>query len=133
DALCAPSRAVLEPALVGAAADAGADVRLGIAVTDLLWQGGRVAGVRITEPGRGSVAVTARLVVGADGARSGVADRVGAAPTWVGRHASAATCAQWSGLATDGFEWTFRPDACIGVVPVAADRTCVSVCASPGR
>ena len=50
DVLCAPSRAVLEPLLVRRAVDAGVDVRLGTTVTDLLWRGGRVAGVRIAAP-----------------------------------------------------------------------------------
>ena len=50
DVLCAPSRSVLEPLLVRRAVDAGVDVRLGTTVTDLLWRGGRVAGVRIAAP-----------------------------------------------------------------------------------
>ena len=52
DVLCAPSRSVLEPLLVQRAVDAGVDVRLGTTVTDLLWRGGRVAGVRVGAAGR---------------------------------------------------------------------------------
>jgi 2-polyprenyl-6-methoxyphenol hydroxylase-like FAD-dependent oxidoreductase len=133
DLLCAPSRSVLEPLLVGHAIDAGVDVRLGTAVTDLVWRGGRVAGVRIAAAPGQSFSVGARLVVGADGARSGVAERVGATPSWVGANASALTCAQWSGLGGDAYEWTFRADACVAVIPVAADRSCVMGCASPRR
>jgi 2-polyprenyl-6-methoxyphenol hydroxylase-like FAD-dependent oxidoreductase len=131
--LCAPSRSVLEPLLVQRAVDAGVDVRLGTTVTDLLWRGGRVAGVRVAAGAGQPRAVGARLVVGADGARSGIAERVGAVPSWVGRNASALTCAQWSGLAGDAYEWTFRPDACVAVIPVSADRSCVMACASPLR
>ena len=81
DVLCAPSRSALEPLLVQRAADAGVDVRLGTTVTDLLWRGGRVAGVRVAAPGGRVAPVGARLVTGADGARSGVAERVGAVPS----------------------------------------------------
>ena len=133
DVLCAPSRSVLEPLLVQRAVDAGVDVRLGTTVTDLLWRGGRVAGVRVAAPAGEPRSIGARLVIGADGARSGVAERVGAVPTWVGRNASALTCAQWSGLSGDAYEWTFRPDACVAVIPVSAGRSCVMACASPLR
>ena len=133
DVLCAPSRSVLEPLLVQRAVHAGVDVRLGTTVTDLLWRGGRVAGVRVAAAGGESRSIGARVVVGADGARSGIAERVGAVPSWVGRNASALTCAQWSGLAGDAYEWTLRPDACVAVIPVSADRSCVMACASPLR
>ena len=57
-----------------AAASAGAEVRTGTRATTLLHENGRVAGVE-TEQGP----LRARLVVGADGRRSTVADLVGAA------------------------------------------------------
>src|SRR4051812_24285805 len=61
-------RVTLDAILLDEAASAGVDVRPGTAVTGLLEDGGRVAGVR-TAGGD----VRARLVVGADGARSTVA------------------------------------------------------------
>jgi len=61
-------RVALDEILVRAAADAGAEVRTGTAVTGLVRDGARVRGVTTaTGPLR------ARLVVGADGARSSVA------------------------------------------------------------
>jgi menaquinone-9 beta-reductase len=66
-------RLALDAILVGAAADAGAEVRTGTAVTGLVRDGGRVCGVT-TATGR----LRAPLVVGADGARSSVARFVGA-------------------------------------------------------
>src|SRR4051794_30682952 len=66
-------RETLDAILLEAAADAGADVRTGTAVTGLVEERGRVAGVR-TNAGD----VRAALVVGADGARSTVARLVGA-------------------------------------------------------
>lgn len=48
------------------------------AVTDLLWHGGRVSGVRGRSPGQADEAFTAGCVVGADGRFSLVARKVGA-------------------------------------------------------
>lgn len=67
-------RLTLDTFLLEAAAAAGADVRTQTAVTGLVEEQGRVAGVR-TKTGE----LRARLVVGADGARSAVARLVGAA------------------------------------------------------
>ena len=77
----------------------------------------------------------ARLVIGADGARSGVAERVGAVPTWVGRNASAS--AQLARPAA-GAEWSRRPvdlpaGRLVAAIPVSAVRSCVMACASPLR
>ena len=66
-------RIVLDQLLVEAASAAGAEVRTATAVTGLLWEDGRVAGV---ETAQGSV--RARLVVGADGRHSTVARLAGA-------------------------------------------------------
>jgi 2-polyprenyl-6-methoxyphenol hydroxylase-like FAD-dependent oxidoreductase len=66
-------RVTLDEILIDAAADAGADVRAQTPVTGLVWDGGRVCGVT-TAAG----SLRARLVVGADGARSSVARFVGA-------------------------------------------------------
>jgi flavin-dependent dehydrogenase len=72
-ALCI-RRFILDDLLVGAAAAAGAHVSLGTKVRDVIFEQGRAVGVT-TSAG----AVRARLVVGADGRRSTVATRVGAA------------------------------------------------------
>ena len=79
EALYAPRRTVLDPILVDAAAAAGADVRFGIAVTGVERdRHGTVTGIigrtRDGEPLR----VAARIVVGADGIRSTIADPVDA-------------------------------------------------------
>lgn len=66
-------RVTLDTILVDAAAAAGADVRTATAVTGLVVEDGRVAGVR-TRSGE----LRAPLVVGADGVRSTVARLVGA-------------------------------------------------------
>src|SRR5690242_2512936 len=77
DALYAPRRTVLDPMLVDAAAGAGVHVRYGITVTDLVrGDHGRVRGlVGRARDGR-PLRVGARVVVGADGIRSTIAERV---------------------------------------------------------
>ncbi|MEU2122585.1 NAD(P)/FAD-dependent oxidoreductase [Nocardia niwae] len=70
-------RTGLDAALVATAVDAGARIREGVRVTDLLWSGDRCVGVRYADGG-GAHEVRARLVVGADGRRSTVARLVGA-------------------------------------------------------
>ncbi len=71
-------RTGLDAALVATARDAGAEVRERTRVTELVWDGGRVAGVRCEDPERGACELRAPLVVGADGRRSTVARLVGA-------------------------------------------------------
>jgi 2-polyprenyl-6-methoxyphenol hydroxylase-like FAD-dependent oxidoreductase len=73
-----PRRTVLDKLLVDAAAEAGAEVREQFTVTDLVFEDGRVTGVRGHGTGEPAVTVRARVVVGADGHRSFVARRVGA-------------------------------------------------------
>jgi 2-polyprenyl-6-methoxyphenol hydroxylase-like FAD-dependent oxidoreductase len=72
----APRRTLLDPILAEAAAKDGADVRLGFAVKELVFDDGRVVGVRGREGGGSLVEERARIVVGADGLRSHVAREV---------------------------------------------------------
>jgi flavin-dependent dehydrogenase len=72
-----PRRTVLDSLLVDEAARAGADVRTGVRVRDVVRDGDRVVGVR-AETKAGAIEERARLVVGADGMRSPVAAAVGA-------------------------------------------------------
>jgi 2-polyprenyl-6-methoxyphenol hydroxylase-like FAD-dependent oxidoreductase len=70
-------RLLLDPILAEAAAEAGADLRMGTTVTGLVEDRGRVAGVRVAHNSSEST-LRARLVVGADGRNSTVASLVGA-------------------------------------------------------
>jgi menaquinone-9 beta-reductase len=69
-------RCALDSALLDRARDVGVEVREGWRVTDLVLEGGNVAGV-VAENGGDPVALRARLVVGAEGRRSRVARRLG--------------------------------------------------------
>src|SRR4051812_8428643 len=62
-----PRRIVLDKILVDAAAEAGAEVREGFTVEEVISENGQVVGVRGHESGGGSVTESARVVVGADG------------------------------------------------------------------
>jgi 2-polyprenyl-6-methoxyphenol hydroxylase-like FAD-dependent oxidoreductase len=133
-ALYAPRRTVLDPILVDAAAAAGADVRFGVAVADVSRdERGRVDGV-VGRTRTGEVfRARARFVVGADGIRSTVAERVRAPVERIGSSVAAVTYGHWTGLETDGYEWNFRRDAASGVVPTNGGQACVYVSASPRR
>ncbi|MFC4943058.1 NAD(P)/FAD-dependent oxidoreductase [Pseudonocardia sp. GCM10023141] len=74
----APRRTVLDAVLLGAAERAGVEVRLGFTVSELVFSDGAVVGIRGRDAGGATVEERARVVVGADGAGSLVADAVGA-------------------------------------------------------
>lgn len=69
----APRRIVLDKLLVDAAAEAGAEVREGFGVQDLIVEDGRVVGIVGQD---GKVTERARVVIGADGRNSFVARKV---------------------------------------------------------
>jgi menaquinone-9 beta-reductase len=75
--VCVP-RDLQDVQLVQAAREQGAEVREGCTVQALAWRAGRVSGVRYRDADGVERAVSAMLVVGADGRRSTVASLVGA-------------------------------------------------------
>ncbi|HEU5244348.1 MAG TPA: NAD(P)/FAD-dependent oxidoreductase [Gaiellaceae bacterium] len=94
-----PRRTVLDSLLLEAAAEAGAELRTGVAVEELLFSGGSVVGIRVD-----GVEEHARVVVGADGRNSLVARAV-RAPQYETRPGR--TCAYysyWADAQTDGAE-----------------------------
>ena len=134
DALYAPRRTVLDPILVDAAVAAGADVLHGITVTDVLRGGdGRVTGIVGRDGSGRAFTATAGIVIGADGVRSTVATRVRAPMERVGRGATAVVYGYWTGLATAGYEWIFRPGATAGLIATNDGQTCVFVGAPRDR
>lgn len=134
DALYAPRRTVLDPVLVDAAVAAGADVRYGVTVSDVRrGRGDRVVGIDGHDESGRAIAVDASVVIGADGLRSTVADRVGAPIEHVGRAAGAVVYGYWSGVETDGYEWAYRAGAAAGLIPTNDGLTCVFAGSTPLR
>jgi flavin-dependent dehydrogenase len=134
DALYAPRRTVLDPLLADAAAAAGADVHYGPRLTDLLHAAdGRVSGVVIEDRDRALHEVRAGLVIGADGLRSGVAERVGSHVYREGRYASGVVYAFWPGLENQGNRWYYRHGRAAGAIPTHAGDTCVFIAVPSAR
>jgi flavin-dependent dehydrogenase len=125
EALYAPRRTVLDPALAAAARAAGADVRFGTAMRALLRASGAVTGVELELPGRRRVEVRAGIVIGADGRRSLVARQVGTAVEVQGLHAAAGIYAYVDGLADRGNRWHYVPGLSAGAIPTNHGQHCV--------
>lgn len=121
-----PRRIVLDKLLVDAAAEAGAEVREGFGVDEVITDNGRVTGIRgHTKDGR-SVTEHARVVIGADGRHSLVAEAVQPEQYNEKPPLLAAYYTYWSGLPMDGrFEVYIRPERGFAAMPTHDDLTLV--------
>jgi 2-polyprenyl-6-methoxyphenol hydroxylase-like FAD-dependent oxidoreductase len=134
EALYAPRRTLLDAVLADAAAEAGARVVHGASAGDVVRDGaGRVCGIDVTDPEGATRRVGARIVIGADGARSGVARAVDAAVLGAGRHRGIVIYGYWRGLELDGTHWYFRKDLGAGAIPTNDGRANVFVAMRPER
>jgi flavin-dependent dehydrogenase len=114
----APRRKVLDKILADAAVDAGAELREEFSVEGLTTDGVAVTGVRGRDRKGSPVTEEARIVVGADGARSLVA-RMAGAPVYNDRGMLTANYySYWSGVELDTVELHPRPGRLI-----VADKT----------
>jgi flavin-dependent dehydrogenase len=133
DALYAPRRTVLDRVLVEAALEAGAHVRHGMRVRDLMVDRRRVTGV-VLEDGDGRAhRVTARMVVGADGRHSTVARSVGAHHTLAGHATTATVYGHFPHVEVDGYRWMYAPGPRAGAIPTNDGATCVFVTVPAAR
>jgi flavin-dependent dehydrogenase len=134
DALYAPRRTVLDPILVDAAAEAGAELRYGVTVTDVSRDDrGRVTGILGHDEDGRPLAFDAGIVIGADGVRSTIARRVGAPIERAGTGATAVVYGYWSDLDADGYEWIYRPGSMAGIIPTNDGQACVFAGSTPNR
>jgi 2-polyprenyl-6-methoxyphenol hydroxylase-like FAD-dependent oxidoreductase len=137
EGLLAPRRTVLDAVLVDAARDAGAEVRHGCRLVELVRRGdGRVAGAVLEEPGRGRWPVVADWVVGADGAGSRVATLVGAPNEAVAERSSGMIYGYWRGLGeafAEAYRWYYRPGVAAGAIATNDDLTCLFVATTASR
>lgn len=125
-----PRRTVLDKLLVDAAGEAGAEVREGFSVEELVMEDGdgRVSGIRGHAKGGGSVTERARVVIGADGPHSLVAKTVGAEKYREQAPLQSGYYSYWSGLPMAGrFEAYDRGDRAFAVWPTNDDLTLVIV------
>ena len=132
-ALYAPRRALLDRTLVDAARLSGADVRYGVRVDDVIFdESGRARGITATADGVRH-AIEADIVIGADGLRSTIAQRVGAPLIVEGKHAAAVLYSYWEDLPVDGYYWRFLRRASMGAIPTNHGATCLFVSVPSGR
>jgi flavin-dependent dehydrogenase len=123
----APRRTVIDKILVDAASAAGAEVREGFTVEEVIVEDGAVVGIRGHDASGVSVIERARVVIGADGRNSHLAKAVRP------EHYNEKPMLQWSyytywsGLPTDGMETYIHPDRGWGMMPTNDDLTLVVV------
>jgi 2-polyprenyl-6-methoxyphenol hydroxylase-like FAD-dependent oxidoreductase len=113
---------------------AGVTFRFGVGVRDVVRDvNGEVAGIVLTDHRTGSRTEMAELVIGADGARSTVAQLVRSPLERNGSHASAILYGYWSDFPSDGYEWFYHPQLTAGTIPTNDGLTCVFVGGPPAR
>lgn len=109
----APRRHLLDEILAEAAAEAGAEVRHGVKVVGLIEEEGRAVGVHCC---CGEFSARGRIVVGADGMRSTVAELVGSETTLEHERLTCAYYGFWEGVEA-GFELYEGEDGWVSAVP----------------
>jgi flavin-dependent dehydrogenase len=97
-----PRRTILDKLLVDAAVEAGAELREGFGVDDLIVEDGRVAGIKGHSKQGGAVEERARVVIGADGRNSRIAELVRPAQYNEKPPILAGYYTYWRGLPTHG-------------------------------
>jgi flavin-dependent dehydrogenase len=118
ECLFAPRRTVLDRLLVDAAREAGAEVRHGVVLSELLFASdGRVIGVSLKDAGGSTMTVRSDIVIGADGRQSTVAQLVRARAYVEGSNASGIVFGYFENLPQDGLHWYFAENVAAGVIP----------------
>ncbi|MEX0683785.1 MAG: NAD(P)/FAD-dependent oxidoreductase [Dehalococcoidia bacterium] len=131
DTLC-PRRYILDTILVDAAVAAGAELWPGFPVRELLWEDGRVVGVRGGPRGE-EVEARARIVIGADGLHSTVAKEVKPEEYDTVESLTFGYYNYWTGIEDTGMHIYFFNDSYgILVFPTNDGKTCIGV-GGPGE
>ena len=122
-----PRRTVLDAMLVEAAREAGAEVREGVTVCDVLWCDGRAAGVVAHDAQGNGLELRARIVIGADGMNSRIARAI-AAPYKVYEDAvTFAFYAYWDDVPLDHFGSHRSAGSRVLEFPTHNRQTCIYV------
>jgi 2-polyprenyl-6-methoxyphenol hydroxylase-like FAD-dependent oxidoreductase len=123
-----PRRTILDKLLVDAAAQSGAEIREDFAVEEILFEDGRVVGIRGRSKHGGSITERSKVVIGADGRRSFVAEAVRPEQYDEKPPLLAAYYTYWSGLPIGGrFETYIRDRRGFAAAPTHDDLTMVIV------
>ena len=125
DRAYAPRRTILDHLLVEAAAEAGAEVRAGVTVEELIVEDGAVCGIRGHDGAGRTMTERAKVVVGADGRYSVVAKAVGPEHYRERAPLEAGYYSYWSGVPADTFEVYVRPQRSFAVIPTHDDLSLV--------
>jgi 2-polyprenyl-6-methoxyphenol hydroxylase-like FAD-dependent oxidoreductase len=126
DSLFAPRRTVLDPILVDAAKEAGAEIFHGLSVVDLVRDAdGRVRGAQIAGADRSASEITADVVIGADGIHSRVARLVNAHTDYVAPHAATSIYGYFRDIPLTDNHWFYAVGASVGTIPTNEGETCV--------
>jgi flavin-dependent dehydrogenase len=134
DLLVAPRRYVLDGILVDAAIAAGATIRAGLTATSVLRaDDGRVQGIRARRSDGTAACLPAKIVVGADGVRSRMAEQFGSAvreshPTDNATFYAYISGPPWRGFEFHVGEFADRQTGYAGVFPTHDGAACGWVC-----
>lgn len=123
----APRRTILDKILLDAAVDVGVEVREQFSVEELVTEGDRVTGIRGKSQGGSLVEEKARIVIGADGMRSMIAQMV-SAPSYNEQPASACTYyTYWRNVPMTVVELYPRPERMMIAAPTNDGLTMIII------
>jgi menaquinone-9 beta-reductase len=121
ECLFAPRRTVLDRLLVDAARKVGAEVRHGIALSEVEYAAnGRIVGVTLKDASGSHATIGTDIVIGADGRQSTVAQLVNARTYVQGCNASGIVFGYFEQLPRDGSHWYFARNVAAGMIPTNA-------------
>jgi flavin-dependent dehydrogenase len=120
-----PRRTVLDKLLLDAAAEAGAEVREGVTLKELIRDDGAVAGIAGRDGAGDRVEARAAIVIGADGVNSSVARFVTAEEYDQRESQAAGFYAYFSGWPGESVELGIGPAGGFGVFPTNDEQVCV--------
>jgi flavin-dependent dehydrogenase len=126
-AAVAPRRTKFDKMLVDAAAEAGAEVRSGFTVNDIIFDGERVHGIRGHAKNGSSVKERATIVIGADGLHSSLAQAVQAATYDVKPILTCWYYSYWSGISNSRLRFFSRPNLALGCIPTNDHMVCIAI------
>jgi 2-polyprenyl-6-methoxyphenol hydroxylase-like FAD-dependent oxidoreductase len=126
DGLYSPRRWLLDRVLCDAAEEAGAELHTGVSCDSVLRDAtGRVVGISLRSSDGEAHAVSADIVIGADGRQSIVAREVGAKVIASSDDRSATYYGYFDGIPNEGYRWYYGKGIAAGLVPTTNGAHCL--------